>query len=215
MNLDETNSSSFANNEYSMASNKDYENFCDESAKNAKNSIKERYKIYYFFLCSNCRHSLPIIIFIGELLEIRCICGIKGTFTYEKAFKTFMLSDENIDKVAVACLYCNKDGCSKKIEFYCRKCEKNLCSTCSSECCGHKKEVKFLPMLYEKKETKEMIATIKAKLEEYDNIINNHLKIIIKTTLINLNSKDKKYRYHYSYYSNIKSIYDYLLSIRP
>ena len=75
--------------------------------------------------------------------------------------------------------------------------------------------MKFLPMLYEKKETKEMIATIKAKLEEYDNIINNHLKIIIKTILINLNSKDKKYRYHYSYYANIKSIYDYLLSIRP
>ena len=102
----------------------DFNNFASQKIANLNFNKKEE-ENKSFFSCYRWQHTIPIILFIGNLIEITCECGTKEKLTYEEAYKRFFFNDKNLKKDH--CYKCEKEGHSKKkYEYYCFKCKENL-----------------------------------------------------------------------------------------
>ena len=155
-----------------------------------------------FFGCNYYFHSIPIIIIIGDYLEISCECGRKEQLTFEEAYKKLL--DDRKNLYIEDYYICRKEGhLEKKYEYYCFECKKNLCEFCLSYCNHNKKKLFIFAKEY--RPTLKLIQEIKKMLETIN--IDKYLKILFE----NICNNFKSHPNHYSYFANIKAFYEDLL----
>ena len=179
-----------------------YESFCDESLK-----IKSK-----FFGChNNLALDIPKIVFIGNILQILCSCGINLKLTIDKVYEEYVHDYDYEDNS----LFENYYKCQmhkKKWRYYCFECKKNLCSKCCKQCKHNNKSL----FIFDKEIVKaeEYVKKIRKKLNN-NKKINDKLKNLFEIIIDNFNQTKNKNDnsfdyYHYSHFNNLGAICKYL-----
>jgi len=155
------------------------------------------------FFCCKCS-SIPILNFIGNLLQVACDCGINEKLTIEEVYEKFLFNSGNINYDDIfRCPKHWKKKKRKKYHYYCFECKKNLCKDCVLNC-PHKKSIFIFD--HAENETKKLIIKLK-KILDNDKTINYKLREIFEIIFDNFSNNP----YHYSSFANIKAIENYLM----
>ena len=158
------------------------------------------------FACKNCL-SIPIITFIGNLLQIVCSCGINEQLTIEDVYENFLFNRNNINYDDIfRCPKHRGKKKRKKYHYYCKKCKQNQCKYCICSDSSHNKNNNIYKFDQNEKETQDLIVELKKKLDD-DQKINNKLREIFEIIFDNFSNNP----YHYSSFDNIKTIKNYLM----
>ena len=155
------------------------------------------------FFCCKCS-SIPFLVFIGNLLQVACGCGINEKLTIEEVYEKFLFNSVNINYDDIyRCPKHWKKEKRKKYHYYCFECKQNQCKDCISNCL-HKKNI----FIFDQEEigTKNLIIDLKKKLDN-DKKINYKLREIFEIIFDNFSNNP----YHYSSFANIKAFDDYLM----
>ena len=176
------------------------------SKKIEKETFNKKEETKKFFGCNRWLHSIPILLLIDNLIEVICH-GIKQRLTYKEVYKLFFYTDQILNKSQ--CYECKKEGHYKKkggcfkFEYYCPKCDENLCKICLREC----RHSNRIILINKKKDVDYWVKEIKTKLENPKGIDYYLIKII--QTILNNYSENFN---NYSYFPTIESIYNFLFS---
>lgn len=185
-----------------------YDSFCDESLK-SQEKIGKSLKSKFLGCHNNLTLDIPKIVFIGNILQILCSCGVNLKLTIDEVYEKYVHDYEDnslVEKYYKCQLH------KKKWRYYCFECKKNLCSKCCKQCKHNNKSL----FVFDKEivKTEEYAKKIKKKLNNNKNI-NDKLKDLLEIIIDNFNKTKNKYDnsydyYHYSHFNNLGTIYKYL-----
>lgn len=212
MNFQNTFSSTFDNTNEINKENEEFydifESFCDESLKSQENILKNL-KSKFFGCNNNLVFDIPKIVFIGNILQILCSCGINLKLTIDEVYEKYVY---NYEENSLVENYYKCQMHKKKWRYYCFECKKNLCSKCCKQCKHNNKSL----FIFDKEiiKAEEYVKKIKKQLNN-NKKINDKLKNLFEIIINNFNQTKNKNDnsfdyYHYSHFNNLGTICKYL-----